>query len=205
MQQTDTLTKIPFFRWRPNPDRIGVTASVLCAIHCAVTPVFFLLAPSFGRVWAHPASHWLVALLVVPLAAVALLAGFRRHGRRWILGAGILGMSLVIAGAAIPYLESGEEAAPAEAHAASAGEPSGITAETEFVYVVGEEEDDVASEATCPDACCPTLTVDEQGNRRLQIPLASIVTTFGGLALILTHLGNLRCCRTCRNQRWATL
>ena len=65
------------------PDRVGVFASVLCAIHCALTPILLLMLPTFGRVWSHPASHWGMALFVVPVAAFTLTRGFRRHRRRW--------------------------------------------------------------------------------------------------------------------------
>jgi hypothetical protein len=56
-------------------DRLGVLASVLCAIHCAVTPLLLLILPSFGRVWAHPTSHWGMALLVIPVAAIVTTLG----------------------------------------------------------------------------------------------------------------------------------
>lgn len=178
--------------WRSDPDRIGVAASILCAAHCAVTPLFLLFAPAFGRVWSHPASHWLVALLVVPLAAVMIRQGFRSHRRLWVVACGFLGMTLVTAGAVIPYLSLGETPGapdPTPLHEL----PDATGGEEEFVYVVGEEEDGEA--APCPDACCPSLGTDAEGKLRLHLPLASIVTTLGGLALIATHLGNLCCCR----------
>lgn len=98
------------FAGRLDGDRFGVLASVLCAIHCAVTPFLFLILPSFGRVWAHPASHWGIALFVGPVAATASVSG----------------------------------------------------------------------------------------KSVLYIPPAAIVTTLGGIALIITHIGNLCACRSCR-------
>lgn len=70
-----------------DPDRIGVAASILCAIHCAVAPVLLLSLPAFGRIWAHPASHALVAVLVIPLAIFAIRKGFRRHRNRLVASA----------------------------------------------------------------------------------------------------------------------
>lgn len=196
----ETLAKLPRFQ-RPDPDRIGVAASILCAIHCAVTPFLLLFAPAFGKAWSHPASHWLVALLVVPLAAVMVRQGFRRHGRWWILGSGMLGISLVVAGAAIPYLSPGNTAeTPETTDPGSLHAPADPSAEgEEFVYVVGEEEEQgETATPPCADACCPSLSTDEDGRLRLHLPLASLVTTLGGLALIATHLGNLCCCRNCK-------
>ena len=86
-------------------DRIGVVASVLCAIHCAATPFLLLFLPVFGEAWSHPASHWLMALLVVPLAAITVATGFKRHRRKWVVGTCVVGIVLVLVGAAAPSLE----------------------------------------------------------------------------------------------------
>ena len=96
----------------PNPsaDRVGVFASILCAIHCLVTPPLLLLMPTFGRVWAHPATHWIMALVVVPLAMFAVWKGFKKHGRKWVVIGGALGVTLVIAGAILPYVGSDSSA-----------------------------------------------------------------------------------------------
>lgn len=192
-------TGSPFRLRRPNPDRIGVAASILCAIHCAVTPILFIFAPAFGKIWAHPASHWLVALFVVPLAAVMLRSGFRHHRRPWIVACGVIGMSLVVAGAAIPYTGLGKANEASEAnHVTTPHTPadSSVT-EKEFVYVVGEEDESKTEAPACADSCCPSLGKDADGNLKLNLPIASFVTTLGGLALIAAHLGNLACCRSC--------
>lgn len=68
-----------------------------------------------------------------------------------------------------------------------------------FVYVKGEEMP--GSSTGCVDNCCPSLVTDENGNMRLHIPPASIVTTLGGLSLIATHIGNLCSCASCRPRR----
>jgi len=150
----------------PNPgaDRLGVFASVVCAIHCLITPPLLIMAPAFGRAWSHPASHWLMALVVVPIAIFTVARGFRRHGRNWVLVASSLGVALILAGAALPALTS------------------------------------EASAAAACDACCPSLQTDAAGITGLAVPPAAIVTTLGGAALVLAHLGNLACCRRdCRS------
>jgi hypothetical protein len=191
-------------------DRVGVIASVLCAIHCAITPILLLFAPTFGRIWSHPASHWLVALFVVPLALVMVYRGFKVHRKRWIVGAGLVGVLLVIVGAIIPYWESYSRDASAAAALAkdndvfvwNAGDPMPETdsaADSEvFVWNAGDPmpgTDATTDDGQCLDACCPSLVTDSEGNTQLHIPPASIVTTLGGVALICTHLGNLCACR----------
>ncbi|MEM7698621.1 MAG: MerC domain-containing protein [Verrucomicrobiota bacterium] len=197
-------------------DRVGVWASILCAIHCAVTPVLLLLAPAFGEIWAHPASHWIVALFVVPLALVMLVRGFRVHRKAWIVFSGILGVIMVMIGAIVPYVEEPTPAPKAatnveegEVFTWSVGEPFPVDDSSEgsdevFVWTKGEEMPGLAASdsdaGVCLDACCPSFVTDADGNVSLHIPTASVVTTLGGFALICTHLGNLCACRRIRKQ-----
>ncbi|HTD97419.1 MAG TPA: MerC domain-containing protein [Edaphobacter sp.] len=75
-------------------DRLGVWASTLCVVHCLVTPVLI----SLSAVVAHfmPAEerfHRGMAVGIAALGAIALIQGFRTHGRRRVLllmGAGLL-------------------------------------------------------------------------------------------------------------------
>jgi MerC mercury resistance protein/CobW/HypB/UreG, nucleotide-binding domain len=164
-------------------DRLGALASALCAVHCAVTPFLLFILPSFGRVWAHPASHWGMALLVVPMAFITVVRGFRRHRRRWVVACGSLGVLLVLIGAALPYLEGGKNS-------------------SNFVSFTLPSAAAVDS-AACVDSCCPTTT-RASGKAVLHIPPASILTTLGGIALIITHLANLCACRGCRENRIST-
>lgn len=90
----------------PDADRVGVFASVLCAIHCLVTPPLLLLMPALGRIWAHPATHWGMALVVVPLAMVAVWKGFQKHGRKWVVVSAAMGVALIIVGAVLPYVNA---------------------------------------------------------------------------------------------------
>jgi len=150
-------------------DRAGVIASVLCAIHCAVTPFLLILAPAFGKFWSHPLSHWIAAAFVVPLAGWMVARGFRRHHKRWILAAGLGGIGLILTGAALPHFTKAPEAS----------------------HMHGE--------TCADDGCCPSIVTDTAtGDSRLHIPPAAAVTTLGGFLLIATHTGNLCACRKCR-------
>lgn len=95
------------FTSQANVDRIGILASILCAIHCALTPVLLIMLPTFGKMWAHPATHWGMAIVVIPIAVFMILKGFREHGKKWVLGIGGLGVLFIIVGAILPYVELG--------------------------------------------------------------------------------------------------
>ena len=65
---------------RDGADRVGATASFLCAIHCASWPLLLALLPALGSSFL--ASEWLERGFVVfatLLALSSLLAGFRWH------------------------------------------------------------------------------------------------------------------------------
>ena len=81
-------------------DRIGIWMSALCVVHCVATPVLI----SMSAVFAHflpgeESTHRTLATLVATVGAVALLRGFRMHGRRRILALMALGLAFIFLGA----------------------------------------------------------------------------------------------------------
>lgn len=194
-------------------DRIGVAASVLCAIHCGLAPVLFIFLPAFGKIWAHPASHALVALLIVPLAAFSIYKGYRIHRKRWVLISASIGVFFVVWGAVLPAFTA-ENGSSLEQTAAETMPPADASASEEGVITLAEScsvgcrsscgskvaavSDTSAGDggaASCVDACCPSLQVSETGEISLHIPPAAIITTLGGIFLIAAHVGNLCECR----------
>ncbi len=140
-------------------DRVGVFSSVLCAIHCALTPFMFILLPSFGEIWAHPASHWLMALIVVPLAIWMVMKGYRKHGRRWILVTGAVGIFFVLIGAAAPYVEGVESYSQKITLWGSGGGQSGVIASDE--EVVSEVKEEGSECGNCSENSCESLDDEE--------------------------------------------
>ena len=72
-----------------NLDALGVTASILCAIHCAVLPLVVATLPILGINILHNAffEYGMIALAFV-IGTTALWHGFHRHHRRlapWLL------------------------------------------------------------------------------------------------------------------------
>lgn len=81
--------------WR---DSLGISASILCAIHCAAMPFVIGFLPLLGLgFFADPAFHkWIVALCL-DLALVAFLPGWRRHRSLTPALVGCTGLSLIAA------------------------------------------------------------------------------------------------------------
>lgn len=61
-------------------DRVGATASFLCAIHCAALPFVFALLPALGLGFLanHSFERWFIAFATT-LALTMLIRGYRRH------------------------------------------------------------------------------------------------------------------------------
>jgi len=61
-------------------DRVGATASFLCALHCAALPFVFALLPAVGLGFLadHTFERWFIAFATV-LATTMLIRGYLRH------------------------------------------------------------------------------------------------------------------------------
>jgi hypothetical protein len=69
---------------RLNWDMLGVSASIACAIHCAVLPLFLTALPLFG--WEILHNPWFeggMIALAGGVGAGALYHGYKKHHRRW--------------------------------------------------------------------------------------------------------------------------
>jgi hypothetical protein len=74
-------------------DNIGMTASTLCAIHCAAVPVFFTSLPLVGLGFlANPWVEWTMILVALVIGISAIGGSFLRVHHR------ILPLLLLIAG-----------------------------------------------------------------------------------------------------------
>lgn len=214
MNTTTSTTVVSSSLTLQKVDRVGVATSVLCAIHCAIAPILLIALPSFGRVWAHPASHILVALFVVPIAVFSIRKGYRSHRKRWILITASVGILFVLIGAMLPaFSKASETVATASlvADVSSSSDGSSGTSEATCGSACSESTESLAtsdgasaSTSGCVDNCCPSLQVDESGKTTLHVPPAAIVTTMGGFFLIAAHIGNLCSCgHACRTRKCA--
>jgi MerC mercury resistance protein len=92
-------------------ERIGSGASLLCAVHCAATPLIVTALPFLGPQLS--SAHWVEVLLIGTAACIGyttLGMSFRRHGRPAPLLLLTLGLLLVV-GAHTALPESAETAA----------------------------------------------------------------------------------------------
>src|SRR6267154_2052104 len=81
-------------------DNLGIWASALCVVHCIATPILLSMSVVFVHlIPGEETTHRTLAVGVAALGAVALVKGFRTHGRRRILGLMAVGLGFIFAGA----------------------------------------------------------------------------------------------------------
>lgn len=143
-------------------DRIGIGASVLCAIHCAAAPFLLLLLPTFGKIWAHPLSHILVAMLVVPLAAFSIRRGYLTHQKRWVLVTAYIGIFVVLTGAALPAFSKESQTPIATTNELENEANADSEAEGESVFTFSVSDDSETEEAKTEEESVFTFSVDDE-------------------------------------------
>ncbi|NNU34447.1 MerC domain-containing protein [Mucilaginibacter sp. S1162] len=91
-------------------DNLGMTASTLCALHCAVVPILLTFLPLAGLGFlAHPLFEWSMIVLALLLGVSSIfLSYFRTHRRALPLLLLCSGFVLIIVGHI--YLKGWEEA-----------------------------------------------------------------------------------------------
>lgn len=95
------LKNLDYVSW----DRIGMGLSLLCALHCVLTPLVILSLPILARYYlVHPIFHLALALAIVPVGLVAFYSGYKHHRKISVFVLGLPGLIIV---SGVPYLVHG--------------------------------------------------------------------------------------------------
>lgn len=87
-------------------DKTAVVLSGLCLVHCLALPVVLALLPFLNELVSDH-LHAQMLLLVVPVSVFAFAVGFRRHHSRYVMGAGALGLAVLIVGGTVAHSRYG--------------------------------------------------------------------------------------------------
>lgn len=90
-------------------DRVGATGSLVCAVHCALMPLFLALAPLVGWTLFAGVGHnhdleQAFVLFVTLLGLFSLIWGYRRHRTFRALGMLLVGLAALWLGMLYPPL-----------------------------------------------------------------------------------------------------
>lgn len=89
-------SKTDLFRDYVNWDRVGMTLSMVCGLHCFLTPFLLMSLPIMGKYfWAHPWVHYTFSLLIIPTGLLAFARGYRHHKNKKVIIYGLLGLVTV--------------------------------------------------------------------------------------------------------------
>jgi hypothetical protein len=83
-------------------DRAAVMLSGLCLLHCLALPFLLVSLPALSALTAGH-LHAQMLIVAIPVSVIALGFGFRRHGSRYVLAFGALGMLLLVVGGTLAH------------------------------------------------------------------------------------------------------
>lgn len=77
-------------------DKIGISISFLCLLHCILLPVIAIAVPSFHHLFGeHDHVHIIFAIIIWPTALLAFLPAYKHHKKLWIPGLAAIGLMLI--------------------------------------------------------------------------------------------------------------
>ena len=84
-------------------DYLGVSLSFLCIVHCILTPILLILAPIYHVMLDQFNFHADVFIILLAVAVLTLLRGYRLHRRGKILVYGGIGLTTLFVIALVPH------------------------------------------------------------------------------------------------------
>lgn len=78
-------------RW----DRIGISLSGLCIIHCLCLPLAIIVAPAIGSFFLDDYTHVLLFFLILISVGAAFIPGYQLHRKLHPIACAFLGFSLI--------------------------------------------------------------------------------------------------------------
>ena len=174
----------------PALDTLGVGVSSLCAVHCVFTPVLLMVWPAMGERWGGTATHWIIAIAVVPLVGGAVLLGYRHHRKLWIPMLALCGVVLIFTAMLAPGIAHHHHI-----------EKIAVT-HTGSPHAHTDAHAEYPSEAPGTHNHEPVNETVSQRDQHASILQESSMTIVGSVLLILAHIANLRYARCrCRAKR----
>ena len=78
-------------------DKLAMSASTVCAIHCLGRPLLLAVFPAIGAtIFGQESFHQILLWVVIPLSVVGLTLGCRRHKDRLVALLGLAGLVVLV-------------------------------------------------------------------------------------------------------------
>ena len=90
-------------------DKVSISLSVICAIHCLAAPLAAVLLPSLAGLHLHDeAFHLWLVVAILPMSIFALTLGCKKHKRYRVLVLGGIGLFVLVLTVALGHDRLGE-------------------------------------------------------------------------------------------------
>ena len=81
-----------------NLDKVAISFSVVCAVHCLLLPIVVLLFPAISAsILGSEDFHSLLLYFIIPSSVIALILGCNNHGKFYVYFYGIIGITILLA------------------------------------------------------------------------------------------------------------
>ena len=85
-------------------DSLAISMSVICAVHCLLTPLLLALLPIISTTfWVHENFHLWMVCLVVPTTATAVFMGCHKHKDKTVALLSLTGLAFIVSMALFQY------------------------------------------------------------------------------------------------------
>lgn len=89
---------------QPMLDKFSISASLICAMHCALTPMLLAIVPNLAFIGANEhLFHLALVWLIVPVSLLAAYSGCKKHRDRYVLALILAGLSLLLVAALLGH------------------------------------------------------------------------------------------------------
>ena len=92
-------------------DRLAMLLSSLCVIHCLLTPILLISIPALAGVSIlnDETFHQILLFFVLPIGVFALSLGYLHHKNKWVVFAGVFGLTLLSSPLLVEWIGLGHE------------------------------------------------------------------------------------------------
>ena len=121
-------------------DSLAIGMSMLCAVHCLLTPILIVLLPIAATTfWVHEDFHLWMILFVVPTTSAAVFIGCRKHKDKAVFALSMLGLIFLVSIAVYETLFHSELRLQEQAHCihCATGSNEGLLTVSTAVNVMG--------------------------------------------------------------------
>ena len=92
-------------------DKLAMLLSSLCVVHCLLTPILLISIPALAGVSIlnDETFHQILLFFVLPIGVFALSLGYLHHKNKWVVFAGVFGLTLLSSPLLVEWIGLGHE------------------------------------------------------------------------------------------------